>query len=69
MATGKILIDNASRGPSAIAELLVFSYRGNKQTDRQLDKQTYAGDSIIPRESFRGDDKVIKTCRIFSCNV
>jgi len=29
-----------------------FSYRGNRQTDRQ----TYAGDSIIPRESFRGDN-------------
>ena len=24
-------------------------------TDRQTDRQTYAGDSIIPRESFRGD--------------
>jgi len=24
-------------------------------TDRQPDRQTYAGDSIIPRESFRGD--------------
>ena len=25
-------------------------------TDRQTDRQTYAGDSIIPRESFRGDN-------------
>jgi len=25
-------------------------------TNRQTDKQTYAGDSIIPRESFRGDN-------------
>ena len=25
-------------------------------TDKQTDKQTYAGDSIIPRESFRGDN-------------
>jgi len=24
-------------------------------TDRQTDRQTYAGDSIIPRESFHGD--------------
>ena len=24
-------------------------------TDKQTDRQTYAGDSIIPRESFRGD--------------
>ena len=30
----------------------LFSYRGNKQTDRQ----TNAGDYIIPRESFRGDN-------------
>jgi len=32
---------------------VLFSYRGNKQTDRQ----TNAGDYIIPRESFRGDNK------------
>jgi len=32
---------------------VLFSYCGNKQTDRQ----TYAGDYIIPRESFRGDNK------------
>jgi len=32
---------------------VLFSYRGNKQTD----KQTNAGDTIIPRESFRGDNK------------
>ena len=25
-------------------------------TDRQTNRQTYAGDSIIPRESFRGDN-------------
>ena len=25
-------------------------------TDRQTDRQTKAGDSIIPRESFRGDN-------------
>ena len=31
---------------------VLFSYRGNRQTDRQ----TYAGDSITPRESFRGDN-------------
>ena len=31
----------------------LFSYRGNKQTHRQ----TNAGDYIIPRESFRGDNK------------
>jgi len=38
---------------------VLFSYRGkkNRQTNRQLDRQTYAGDSIIPRESFRGDNK------------
>ena len=39
---------------------VLFSYRGNRQTvgqtNRQLDRQTYAGDSIIPRESFRGDN-------------
>jgi len=29
----------------------------NKQTDKKTDRQTYAGDSIIPRESFRGDNK------------
>ena len=26
-------------------------------TNRQTSRQTYAGDSIIPRESFRGDNK------------
>jgi len=26
-------------------------------TNKQTDRQTYAGDSIIPRESFRGDNK------------
>jgi len=26
-------------------------------TDRQTDRQTYAGDSIIPRESFRRDNE------------
>jgi len=31
---------------------VLFSYRGNKQADRQ----TYGGDYIIPRESFRGDN-------------
>jgi len=25
-------------------------------TDKQTDRQTYAGDSIIPRESFRGNN-------------
>jgi len=38
----------------------LFSYRGNRQTagqtNRQLDRQTDAGDSIIPRESFRWDN-------------
>jgi len=29
----------------------------DKQTDKQTDRKTYAGDSIIPRESFRGDKK------------
>ena len=28
-------------------------------TDKQTDRQTYAGDSIIPRESFRGDKKTV----------
>ena len=39
---------------------VLFSYRGKKQTDKQTAGQTnvgYAGDSIIPRESFRGDNK------------
>jgi len=31
---------------------IIYIDRGNKQTDRQ----TYAGDYIIPRESFRGDN-------------
>jgi len=26
-------------------------------TDKQTDRPTYAGDSIIPRENFRGDNK------------
>jgi len=29
----------------------------DRQTDRQTDWQTYAGENIIPRESFRGDNK------------
>ena len=28
-------------------------------TDKQTDRQTYASDSVIPRESFRGDNKYI----------
>jgi len=28
-------------------------------TDKQTDRQTYDGDSTIPRESFRGDNKQI----------
>jgi len=37
---------------------VLFSYRGNRQTDRQPDRQTYAaGDYIIPaKRSFRGDN-------------
>ena len=31
-------------------------------TNKQNDRQTYAGDSIIPRESFRGDNnKMVST--------
>ena len=36
-------------GPSTFYLVIVV-------TDKQTDRQTYAGDSIIPRESFRGDD-------------
>jgi len=36
---------------------VLFSYRGNRQTDKQTDRKTYAGDYIIPRESFRGDNQ------------
>jgi len=35
---------------------VLFSYRGNKKTNKQTDRQTNAGDYIIPRESFRGDN-------------
>ena len=28
-------------------------------TDKQTDRQTYASDSIIPRESFHGDNKKV----------
>ena len=28
-------------------------------TDKQTDRQTYAGDSIIPRESVRGDNDLV----------
>jgi len=38
---------------------VLFSYRGNKQTNKQTDRQTYTGDYIIPRESFRGDNKLL----------
>jgi len=31
----------------------------DKQTNRQTDRQPYAGDYIIPRESFRGDNNFI----------
>ena len=30
-------------------------------TDRQTDRQTYAGDYIIPRESFRGDNDRLRS--------
>ena len=33
-------------------------------TDKQTDRQTYAGDSIIPRESFRGDNKCYPFCSL-----
>jgi len=36
----------------------------NKQTDKQTDRETYAGDSIIPRESFRGDKNLVKIGRV-----
>ena len=35
---------------------VLFSYRGNKQTDKQTDRQINAGDYIIPRGSCRGDN-------------
>ena len=34
----------------------------DKQTNRQTDRQTYAGDSIIPSESFRGDNNSKQIC-------
>ena len=37
----------------------------DKQTEKQTDRQTYAGDSIIPRESFRG----IMTGAVFRLNI
>ena len=34
---------------------VLFSYRGNRQTDRQ----TNAGKNINPRETFRGDNQML----------
>ena len=46
---------------------VLFSYRGNRQTNRQ----TYAGDSIIPRGSFCGDNKLTDTLHVifFNCRL
>ena len=33
-------------------------------TNKQTDRQTNAGDCIIPRESFRGDNKKLNVCII-----
>ena len=41
----------------------------NKQTHRQTDRQTNAGDYIIPRESFRGDDKGSRSAACQSTSV
>jgi len=35
-------------------------------TNRQTDRQTYAGDYIVPRESFRGDNKTSAKHKPFS---
>jgi len=40
--------------PSTLYSVIVVT---NRQTDRQTDRQTNTGDYIIPRESFRGDNK------------
>ena len=37
--------------------IVVTNRQTNRQTDRQPDKQTYAGDCIISRKSFRRDNK------------
>ena len=42
-------------GPSTFYLVIVVT---DKQTNRQTDRQTNAGDYIIRRESFRGDNKV-----------
>ena len=36
--------------------IVVTDKQINKQTDKQTDRKTYAGDYIIPPESFRGDN-------------
>ena len=33
---------------------VLFSYRGNRQTDKQTDRQTYVGDYIILAKAFAG---------------
>jgi len=40
---------------------LVFVVK-ERQTDRQTDRQMYAGENIIPRESFHGDNQQRNGC-------
>ena len=40
----------------------------DKQTDKQTDRQTYGGDYIIPRESFRGDNKQFRVVQLCRCD-
>ena len=49
---------NLTKKISSRSVHVLFSYCGNKQTNRQTDTQTYAGDYIIPRESFCGDNNL-----------
>ena len=43
--------------PSTFYLVIVVTKLTNRQTSRQLVRQTNAGDYIIPRGSFRGDNK------------
>jgi len=46
------LPQNFRPDPSRFYSVFVVT---DRQTDKETDRQTYAGDSIIPRESFHGD--------------
>ena len=50
--------------PNPSTFYLVIVVTNKKQTNKQTDRQTNAGDYIIPRESFRGDNNCFNASTI-----